>query len=142
MGKAKAKRRDLRQNNQLKPKHTRITLNTTQLAFLLKDKLAVSAKKTGTNIKDPNSLMPTTAEADRHTEQERLAAGSGLRQALGHFRKSGCAGRDLCQWKRKRAKESRSSCKFVFCYCQALKLYQFIGTNSQILSGDWGSLSS
>lgn len=76
MGKAKAKRRDIRQNNQLKPKHTRITLNTTQLAFLLKDKLAVSAKKQEQTSK--NSLMPTTAEVDRHTEQERLAAGSGL----------------------------------------------------------------
>lgn len=105
MGKAKAKRRDIRQNNRLKPKHTRITLNTTRLAFSLKDKLA----KTRTDIKDPNSHMAVTAEVDRHTERERLAAGSGLRQALGHFRKSGCAGRDLCQWKESVQKKVRAA---------------------------------
>lgn len=109
MGKAKAKRRDIiKQNNRLKPKHTRITLNTTRLAFSLKDKLAMLAK-TRTDIKDPSSHMPATAEVDRHTERERLAAGSGLRQALGHFRKSGCAGRDLCQWKESVQKKVRAA---------------------------------
>lgn len=98
-GKSKKERHKAKQSAQTQTYPNYTKHNPTSI--FIKRQIGRVGKKTGTNIKDPNSLMPITAEVDRHTEQERLAAGSGLRQALGHFRKSGCVGRDLCQWKRK-----------------------------------------